>query len=165
MTTTLNNIKKADPCSNGWKKLLNGLNKTKTDDEPLPLIKILDNNGLEDAIWCLQTVPNIDKELRLFAVNCVRQVQHITISNTNLNILNIVEKYAHGDATDHELLIASYESDIDFICCLADKSAYHAALNASRRTATDAANNAEKWDDTFYAEKERQKKLFIKYFS
>ena len=55
-TTTLNRIRDASPCADGWRKLLEGLGKTEADDEPLSLVTILDINGLNDAIWALRCI-------------------------------------------------------------------------------------------------------------
>jgi len=76
MRTTLNKIRAHSPCRDGWEKLLRHLNKTAADDEPLPLEEILNSNGLGDALWCLRAVEGRDREIRLYAVWCARQVQH-----------------------------------------------------------------------------------------
>ena len=55
--TTLNKIRKYKPSESGWKKLLSGLDKTEADDEPLPIATILRINGLDDALWSLETLP------------------------------------------------------------------------------------------------------------
>ena len=55
--TTLNKIRDAHPCEEGWTKLLRHLDKTKADDEPLALLTILESNGLDDALWCVRTLP------------------------------------------------------------------------------------------------------------
>ena len=60
-TTTLNRIRAASPCADGWKKLLAGLNKTEADDQPLPLVTILDINGIEDAIWALRCIDDQER--------------------------------------------------------------------------------------------------------
>jgi hypothetical protein len=74
--TTLNKIRAYSPCGGGWGKLLRHLGKTQADDEPLALVTILDSNGLDDALWCLRACDGIDREARLYAVWCARQVQH-----------------------------------------------------------------------------------------
>ena len=51
--TTLNAIRAASPCHDGWTKLLKHLGKTSADDEPLPLLTVLDSNGIDDALWVL----------------------------------------------------------------------------------------------------------------
>ena len=66
--TTLNKIRSHHPCQGGWCKLLKHLNKTESDDEPLPLSTVLDSNGLDDCLWCLRSVPAYDHWWRLFVV-------------------------------------------------------------------------------------------------
>ena len=74
MQTTLNKIKDHSPCEDGWKKLLNNLNKTQADDEVLELRTILESNGLNDTIWAFRAVEGKDKEIRLFAADCAEMV-------------------------------------------------------------------------------------------
>ena len=106
MKTTLNKIREYSPCASGWEKLLSYLGKTKADDEPLLITTILDSNGLDDAIWCLRTVEGYDREIRLFAVWCARQVQHLLKDQRSLDALDVAERYANGEATDAELTAA-----------------------------------------------------------
>ena len=103
MTTTLNKIRACAPCPNGWKKLLKHLGKTEADDEPLYFSVILDSNGLDDALWCSRTAPEYDRQWRLYAVWCARQVQHLMTDQRSIDALNVAERYAHGQATDEEL--------------------------------------------------------------
>ena len=106
MNTTLNAIREHAPCANGWEKLLRHLGKTKADDEPLSLRTILDSNGLDDALWCLRVVPNCDREARLFAVWCARQVQHLMADPRSIAAIDVAERHALGEATDSELAAA-----------------------------------------------------------
>lgn len=103
MKTTLNKIRKYEPCKSGWEKLLTYLGKTKSDDEPLSIATIIDSNGLDDAIWCLRAVEGYDKEIRLFAVWCARQVQHLMTDQRSLDALDVAERYANDQATNDEL--------------------------------------------------------------
>jgi hypothetical protein len=103
MNTTLNKIKSKSPCTDGWKKLLTTLGKTKADEEPLSLITILDSNGLEDALWCLRTLEGHDKEIRLYAVWCARQVQHLMKDERSVKALDVAEAFANGLVTKKEL--------------------------------------------------------------
>ena len=107
MKTTLNKIREYSPCAYGWQKLLAYLGKTKADDEPLDIITILDSNGLDDALWCLRAVEGHHKEIRLFAVWCARQVQHLMKDQRSLDALDVAERYANGEATKEELEDAS----------------------------------------------------------
>ena len=104
--TTLNKIRQHSPCSDGWAKLLKHLGKTEADDEPLPMVAVLDSNGLDDALWCLRCIPEHDREWRLYAVWCARQVQHLMIDQRSLAALDVAERHARGNATDLELYAA-----------------------------------------------------------
>ena len=78
-TTTLNAIRAASPCMDGWEKLLSHLGKTKADDETLPLLTVLDSNGLDDALWVLSRAmqPEHDRLSRHFQAWCVERVLHL----------------------------------------------------------------------------------------
>ena len=106
MKTTLNAIRAHSPCSDGWAKLLKSLNKTKPDDEPLAITKIVESNGLEDAIWCLRAVDGHEREIRLFAVGCARAVQHLMTDPRSIAALDVAERYANGLATSDDLTSA-----------------------------------------------------------
>ena len=77
MNTTLNAIREHSPCADGWAKLLRHLGKTQADDDPLPILTVIESNGLDDALWALRAVHGREREIRLFAVWCARQVQHL----------------------------------------------------------------------------------------
>lgn len=100
--TTLKRIRECTPCCEGWEQLLKHLGKAKADDEPLSLLTILKSNGLDDAIWSLRAIDDC-QEIRLFAVRCVRQVQHLLTDSRSLNALDVAERYAIGEATKKEL--------------------------------------------------------------
>ena len=72
--TTLNEIREHSPCASGWTKLLKSLDKTHADNEPLALERILDSNGIDEALWALRAVKGHDNGLRLFACQCARLV-------------------------------------------------------------------------------------------
>ena len=106
MKTTLNKIREHGPCKDSGKKLLAYLGKTKADDEPLAITTILDSNGLDDALWCLRAVEGHDREIRLYAVWCARQVQHLITDKRSLDALDVAERFANGRATKDELAAA-----------------------------------------------------------
>jgi len=115
MKTTLNKIREFSPCGikpnsdgslSGLLKLMDYLGKTKTDDEPLSILQILESNGLDDALWCLRAVAGYDKEIRLFAVLCARQVEHLLTDQRSKDALVVSEKFANGEATEIELATA-----------------------------------------------------------
>lgn len=99
MNTTLNEIRKHNPCVEGWTKLLKHLSKTAADDEPLPILTIMDSNGLDDALWCLRAVTGHEREIRLYAVWCARQVQHLMTDERSIAALQVAEDFANGVAT------------------------------------------------------------------
>ena len=104
--TTLNKIRAHSPCSDGWSKLLGHLGKTKADDEPLPLLTVLDSNGLDDALWCLRAIDGKDREIRLFSVRCARRVQRLVADRRSIDALDVAERFANGEATQEELSAA-----------------------------------------------------------
>ena len=106
MKTTLNQIRACSPCKSGWTKLLAHLGKTSADDAPLSIITVIDSNGLDDALWCLQAVKGRDREIRLYAVWCARQVQHLMTDPRSLAALDVAERFANGEATDTERAVA-----------------------------------------------------------
>ena len=130
MRTTLNKIRKHHPCKDGWEKLLRHLNKTQPDDEPLPLEEVLDSNGLDDALWCLRAVDGHDREMRLYAVWCARQVQYLMSDRRSVAALDVAERYARCQASWEELEAASAAWDA------ARSAAWEAAREAARESVT-----------------------------
>ncbi len=130
ITTTLNAIRAHSPCASGWTKLLAYLGKTSADDEPLPLLTVLESNGLDDALWCLRVLgPKHYGWAREYAVWCARQVQHLMTDSRSLAALDVAERYARGEATKEERTAA--------------RSAAWAAESAARSAAESAAWAAE----------------------
>ena len=138
--TTLKKIRAHKPCEDGWKKLLAHLGKTMADDEPLALATILASNGLDDALWCLRAVGNIESEARLYIVWCARQVQHIMSDPRSIAALDVAERYAHGHATDKELTEAWVAASVASTAAWAE--AWEAAWVASRVAASVEARDA-----------------------
>jgi hypothetical protein len=123
ITTTLSAIRKHSPCEDGWKKLLSRLGKTRADDEPLLLTKILDSNGLDDALWCLCAVNGYEREIRLYAVWCARQVQHLMTDPRSIAALDVAERFARGEATKAKLEAARMDA-----LSASDAAAYAASM-------------------------------------
>ena len=144
MKTTLNKIRAHSPCANGWSKLLKHLGKTQADDEPVSIITILDSNGLDDALWCLRATTGYDRELRLYAVWCARQVQHLMKDPRSLAALDVAEKFANGEATEQDLA-AARDAAGDAARAAARDAARDAAGDAARAAARDVAGDAA-WD-------------------
>lgn len=158
MNTTLNDIRACSPCAEGWTKLLQHLGKTKADDELLPLVTILDSNGLEDAIWCLEVVKGQDRAIRLFGVACARQVQHLMADPRSLAALDVAERFANGEATTEELSAARSAA-----WSAAESAAEPAARSAARSAAWSAAwSSAE--PAAWSAARAKQCELFRQFF-
>ena len=146
--TTLNKIREHAPCSDGWTKLLRHLGKTTADDQPVSLLTVLESNGLDDALWCLRAVDGHQREMRLYAVWCARQAQHLMASPRSLAALDLAERYANGEATDDELAAAwdaAWDAARDAAWAAAGAVAWDAAGAAARDVAW-AAAGAVAWD-------------------
>ena len=144
MKTTLNAIRSHRPCAEGWTKLLRHLGKTQADDEPLSIVTVLKSNGLDDALWCLRAVTGHDREIRLYAVWCARQVRHLMTDPRSVAVLDVAEKFANGEATEAELK-ASWGAARDAARGAARIAAWDAAKTAAWGAAKTAAWGAA-WD-------------------
>ena len=162
-TTTLNAIRAASPCKDGWEKLLSHLGKTKADDKALPLLTILDSNGLDDALWVLSNamLPEHDRLSRRFQAWCAEQVLHLfeekrpgdTRVRAQIAMLRndgatpderAAERVAAGDAARAAAGAAAGDSAWD-----AARDAVVAARAAVWAAARDARDDAR--DDAWYA--------------
>lgn len=74
LSCTLNEIRAASPCEDGWRKLLGHLGKAKADDTIVTLETVLDSNGLDDALWVLDNVIKNRRIISLFAADCAERV-------------------------------------------------------------------------------------------
>ena len=145
--TTLNAIREHSPCAGGWVELLRHLGKTQADDEPLALTTILDSNGLDDALWCLRACEGIDREARLYAVWCARQVQRLMADPRSLAALDVAERHANGEATDADLAAAetAARAAAETAARAAAETAARAAARAAAETAAWSAAETEAW--------------------
>ncbi|WP_261540543.1 hypothetical protein [Burkholderia multivorans] len=119
-TVTLDALRKAGACYDGYNKLVRSLQGqpfTEEDegresyirfrhDAEIPLLDILKSNGLDDALWSLRCVSGADRDIRLFAVWCARQVEHLMQDQRSKDALDVAERFANGDASDEELAAA-----------------------------------------------------------
>jgi hypothetical protein len=148
MYTTLAKIREHSPCSDGWAKLLKHLGKTKADRKPLAIVTILDSNGLDDALWCLRAVSGHAREIRLFAVWCARQAQHLLTDQRSIDAIDVAERFANGKASQQELAsawAAARDTAADAAAGTSAGCAANAALDAARDTAADDAAGASAW--------------------
>ena len=76
-------------------------------EEPISLSFILENNGLNDALWAMHCIKDAYRDISLFSVWCARQVQHLMRDSRSTNALDVIERFANGKATKEELEAAS----------------------------------------------------------
>ena len=119
--------------------------------DQISLLSILESNGLDDALWALRCVPGVDRDARLFAVWCARQVQHLMGDARSVNALDVAERFADGAATSEELDAAQ-----DAAWNAARSAAWNAAQDAARSAARSAAQDAAR-----SAAQDAQKEMFI----
>ena len=146
--TTSKKIREHDQCPDSCEKLLRTIGKTSAYDEPISLVTILDSNGLDYALWSLSLFDGINKDARLFAVWCARQVQHLMTDQRSLTALDVAEQFANGNATDYQLSAAFTAA----YCVLVDATrkttsweaewATRAATRVAHRAAERAASGA-----------------------
>ena len=141
MKTTLNAIREHSPCADGWEQLLRHLGKTQADDDPLTILTVLESNGLDDALWALRAVQGHDREIRLFAVWCARQVQHLMTDARSYHALDVAEQFANGLASETDLH-AAWAAARDAARAAAWAAARAAAWAAARAAAGYAARAA-----------------------
>lgn len=131
--TTLNEIKKYNPCTSGWETLLSGLNKTKADDEPLAYSKILEINGIADAIWSLRT----SRKLAVaYAIACAEKVLPIFESKRPGDMrvrdcINAAKLFINGKISREELLAKRLAAHDTFDTYAAAAAATYAAAAAA----------------------------------
>lgn len=158
MNTTLRKIRAAGPCGMrlddgkrvGYLKLRHYLGKGYGDDTPIDIATILDSNGLDDALWCLRAVDGRDREIRLYAVWCARQVQHLMADKRSINALDVAVRHANGTATDDELAAARDDALAAALAAARDddarESARASAWAASWEDASESARAAARDD-------------------
>jgi hypothetical protein len=147
MNTTLNEIKAKHPCSSGWDKLLDSLGKSAPDNEPLSFKRILESNGIQDAVWALCVLPYDDR--CLFSADVAESVLHI-FENRQENderprkAIQTVRDYKAGLIARGKLAAYAYAAaaaaagKLDYAAAYAD--AAYAAAYAAADAAADAAD-------------------------
>lgn len=142
-------IRSFNPCYNPTKYLPEDWTGTAID-----LLNIKEI-PFEDALWVLMRTDFVSEKLmRLFAVWCARQVQHLMKDKRSLDALDVAERFANGVATTQELDAAreaawdAWDDARDAAraaACAAWDAARDAARNAARTAAWDASWAAA-WD-------------------
>ena len=107
--TTLKLIKEHQPCTEGYRKLRRALGKGWGADRKIPLVRILETNGMDDAIWALRAVDHRqrakrDRLCRLFALDCAEHVlfmlERVCPGDDRLRkMLQAAREFVRGEAT------------------------------------------------------------------
>ena len=117
----------------------------------------------EDRLWvvCREEIVYA-KTLRLFAVFCARQVEHLLTDELSKNAIDVAERYAYGKATYEELREAGDAAWAVASDAASDaaRAAAYAASDAARVAAWAAAYAAR--DAAWAAAQEEQKNHLIK---
>ena len=184
LQTTLNIIRAAKPCADGWANLLKSIPADIDHDAPIAFLHILNTNGLSDALWALRCVlpsqeKERDREARLFACDCSENVLHIFEAKypddkRPRESIEVARRFAHGNATTEELSAESAAaSAAERAACAAARAAAWAAAaaaDAAAAAARDAAWAAA-WaaadaaaDAAWAAARDKQKAQFITRF-
>ena len=144
-TVTLAALREEGACLAGYNKVVRAVQGQEFSDsdreretyihfahkDPIPLILIVESNGIDDALWALRCVPGCDRDARLFAVWCARQVQHQMTDARSTAALDVAENFANGRASNDEL-DAAWDA------------AWAATRDAARAATRDAAWAAER---------------------
>jgi len=174
ITTTLRKIRQHNPCKKGWRTLLSSLGKTVVDDEPLPLVTILQSNGLDDTLWCLRTITGHDKEIVRFSLACAQEVRHLMTDQRSLNALDAVARHLESPLSKQELdqVVAEAGAAAEAAeaawaaaraaraAAEAARAAAEAAVWAAEAAAGAAAEAAESWAEA----RSRQSQIFEEIF-
>ncbi|MDR8920514.1 hypothetical protein [Burkholderia multivorans] len=119
-TVTLDALRKAGACYDGYNKLVRSIQGETFSaedaarnshihfkhDAEIPLVDVLNSNGIDDAHWSLRCVSGADRDIRLFAVWCARQVEHLMQDQRSKDALDVAERFANGEATEEERVAA-----------------------------------------------------------
>jgi hypothetical protein len=181
---TLNQIKAKKPCSDGYEKLLNSLNKTKADDTIVSINHLLKSNGISDTLWviynCIEDEKDSKRNMCLdfveSAIQHAESVLHIfekekSDDNRPRLAIETAKKcvevnrnspaYAAGTAdAAYAAAYAAYAA-ADTVYAAARSAAYaaYAAAYAAARAAAYAAGTA-----AYAVEESKQKQIILKYF-
>ena len=161
ITTTLRKIRQHSPCSEGWRTLLSSLGKTGADDDPLPLVTILQSNGLDDTLWCLRTITGHDKEIIRFALACAQDVRHLMTDQRSLDALDALARHLEIPLSKQELdqVVAAARA----AARAAGAAAWSARAAEAAWAAAEAAAAAEAWvtkTEAWAAARARQVQIF-----
>lgn len=152
-SVTLAQLREAGACAGGYLKairILQARGHAATDlFEPIPLADVARRDWLNDALWALRCVPGCERDARLFAAWCARQLVHR--DDRGIAAIVIAERFTNGAETIEELIKAKeaawravYTSTHDAVAAAAWAAAWAADQDATR-----GALRASTWDDAW----------------
>jgi hypothetical protein len=134
ITTTLADIRAADPCSDGFAKIRDHLGVSPADakenHEPFPVALLLETNDLGDTLWVLDNVIGNKRLCRLFAADCAESV------------LPIFERHRPDDDRPRHAISVGRDPNSTDAARGAAEAAARAAGDAAEAAAGDAAGAA-----------------------
>ena len=143
LTTTLTAIWKHAPLGRKrWKHLLEGLGVAEADEAPLPFERILDINGLDDALWTLRTLEEYNRAARLFACNCAKRAlpvfeREYPEDKRPRMAVEAAERFAQGETTAENL--ADAEKAAEAAVNVAEQSKVRDSVKLAAKSAACAA--------------------------
>jgi hypothetical protein len=134
ITTTLADIRAADPCSDGFAKIRDHLGVSPADakenHEPFPVALLLETNDLGNTLWVLDNVIGNKRLCRLFAADCAESV------------LPIFERHRPDDDRPRHAISVGRDPNSTAAAEAAAGDAAEAAARAASCAARDAAEAA-----------------------
>jgi hypothetical protein len=131
ITTTLADIRAADPCSDGFAKIRDHLGVSPADakenHEPFPVALLLETNDLGNTLWVLDNVIGNKRLCRLFAADCAESV------------LPIFERHRPDDDRPRHAISVGRDPNSTAAAEAAAGDAAEAAARAASCAARDAA--------------------------
>ena len=122
-TVTLEQLRTHGACYDGYNKVVRMLQQqpfTEEDEdreyyiqfdsgEQISLIDICCNNSITEALWATKCLDSTHvRDLRLYAVWCVRRIQHLLTDERSIHALDIEEQFANGKRIEEELKEARF---------------------------------------------------------
>jgi len=178
LTTTLRKLRDAHACTSRYTFLREALGAKYGDTKPINLLRILETNGLSDALWVMQaTVQNCDTVARLMAADFAARVLPIwrkkyPKDDRPAKAIKAARDFAHGKITREKLAAARDAAwDAPGAAAGAWAAAWAAARDAARAAAWAAgdAAGAAAWAAgdaaraAADAENKRQAAIFVSY--
>lgn len=134
--TTLARIEAAKPCQKGWARILEYTEKTQADDDPLPLLAVLNSNGFKDAAWVLTHAMPTDRMGRHWQAWCAARALPVyeAAFPADWRVRRQIEMLTNDDAPDSARMVAR-------------AAAWAAAREAGSNLAARAAARSAAWED------------------